>query len=101
MQGMQHPLNSLFSMKRTHKSMPAGGKHVREQQVHPLLVVAIQMILESHRCSGRRSPMQGCTKPLGAQKRRGLDRQSFLGAAGDTRRVEGSRGWVFSPFVVL
>lgn len=70
--GMQHPLNSLLSTKRTYKSMPAGGKHMRGQQVHPLRAVAIQMILESHRCNGRVSPTQGCTKLPGAQKEEDL-----------------------------
>lgn len=45
---------------------------MRGQQVHPLRAVAIQMILESHRCNGRVSPTQGCTKLPGAQKEEDL-----------------------------
>lgn len=55
-QRMHHPLNSPNSARsRLYKSMSAAGRHMREQQVHPPLAVALQMILESHKCDGKGS----------------------------------------------
>lgn len=74
-QRMYHPLNSLNSARsRLYKSMSAAGRHMREQQVHPPLAVALQMIPESHKCDGKGSvegqvpsPAEGCTRPTRAQ----------------------------------